>query len=145
MERAEMKPKVLAVDDDAEFTELISYNLRRDGCEVLTAATGVQGLDLARTQLPDVILLDLMLPDLDGHSVFQILRAQPSTKSIPILIVSALGETWTERRVARQRCAGYFQKPIDLKALTQSVHAAAREHETMLTAALNRPENYPPG
>lgn len=132
---------MLAVDDDTDFTGLISYNLGQDGCEVLAAADGVQGLNLARTALPDVILLDLMLPDLDGFSVLQILRSQPSTKNIPVFIVSALGESWAARRAIRLRHEGYFQKPVDLRALGQSVHAAAKKHGAWLRAALNEPKD----
>jgi DNA-binding response OmpR family regulator len=136
-----MKPKVLAVDDDAEFTELITYTLQKKGCVVLTAANGVQGLNLARTELPDVILLDLMLPDLDGLSVFQILRSQPSTKNIPVFIVSALGESWTGKRGTRLRYDHYFKKPVDLKALGQSVRDAAIKHNALLLAAVTEPIN----
>src|SRR3977135_3122579 len=88
-----MKPRVLLVDDDGEFTELIQYNLKQRGWEILSASTGLQGLRVARAGLPDVILLDVMLPDLDGLSVCQILNSQPSTSDVPIFMVSALDET----------------------------------------------------
>ena len=120
-----MTPKVLVVDDDAEFTELITYTLEKQGCRVVAAADGVQGLNQARTELPDVILLDLMLPDLDGLSVFQILRSQPSTRTIPVLIVSALGESWATVRGRAPRYERYLKKPINLKELSRFVHAAA--------------------
>ena len=131
-----MKPKVLSVDDDPEFAELIRYNLELQGCEVVLASNGVQGLHLARSQLPDVVLLDLMLPDLDGFSVCQILRSQPSTRDIPVFIVSALDEPWAGKRGNKTRFSKYFKKPVDLKVLGESIRAAWEEQNTLLHAAL---------
>jgi CheY-like chemotaxis protein len=89
-----MKAKVLVVDDDQEFVQLIEFNLERHGCEIFTATNGVQALHMARSALPDVILLDLMLPDMDGFSVCEILHAQPSTREIPVIILSGLDWSW---------------------------------------------------
>ncbi len=136
-----MKPKVLAVDDDAEFAELIRYNLAKQGCEILVAFNGLQALYLARATLPDVILLDVMLPDLDGLSVCQILRAQPSTRDIPVFIVSALDQSWAARRGSRAKFAKYFRKPVDLKLLSESVRAASEQHQAFLRAALSGTED----
>lgn len=127
-----MKPKVLAVDDDAEFAELIRYNLAKQGCEILVAFNGLQALYLARATQPDVILLDVMLPDLDGLSVCQILRAQPSTRDIPVFILSALDETWAARRGSRAKFAKYFRKPVDLKLLSDSVRVASEQRQKWL-------------
>jgi DNA-binding response OmpR family regulator len=74
-----MKPKVLVVDDETDFVQLTEYNLSRQGFEVYTAFNGVEALHQARRLLPDVILLDLMLPDIDGASVCEILRSPPWT------------------------------------------------------------------
>jgi len=134
-----MKPRVLAVDDDAEYSELITYRLAQEGCEVIVAANGLEGLNLARTEIPDVILLDLMLPDLDGFSVIQILRAQPSTRQIPVFIVSALDESWIQKRRKRLRYEKYFKKPVDLKALGESVRAAARKQSALTRLSLAEP------
>jgi DNA-binding response OmpR family regulator len=136
-----MRPKVLSVDDDPEFAELIRYNLELQGCEVVLASNGVQALHLARSQLPDVILLDLMLPDLDGFSVCQILRAQPSTRDIPVFIVSALDEPWAGKRGSKARFSKYFKKPVDLKVLGESVRTAWEEHNALLRAALSDVKN----
>jgi DNA-binding response OmpR family regulator len=123
-----MKPRVLVVDDDLDFVELIEFNLRQDGCESLVAYTGVQALRIARTQLPDIILLDLMLPDLDGLSVCEILNSQPSTHDIPVFILTALNRTWTETRKSKAQFARFFTKPVDLKVLRESVRTVAWEH-----------------
>lgn len=123
-----MKPRVLVVDDDIEFAELIEFNLGLEGCDSFAAHTGVKGLRAAKAELPDAILLDVMLPDLDGLSVCQILNSQPTTRDIPVFMLTALDESWAETRKAKARYAGFFTKPVDLKVLRERVHAAAQEH-----------------
>src|SRR6266496_63901 len=91
------KPRVLIVDDDPEFAQLIEFNLTRQGCDILVAHEGLQALRVARTELPDVILLDVMLPDIEGFTVCEILRAHASTRDIPVFILSALHESWASR------------------------------------------------
>jgi len=131
-----MNAKVLLVDDDAEFARLIEYNLKRQSCEVFIASTAVQGLYLARTTLPDIILLDLMLPDLDGFSVCHILQVQPSTKHIPIFIVSALDAPSFGSRGSKARFAKYFQKPVDVKLLSENVRTTSEEHQAWLRSTV---------
>ena len=128
----DMNPRILLVDDDAEFVELAEYNLRKQGCDVLTAGTGLQGLNLARTESPEVILLDLMLPDLDGFVVCEILSRQPSTRDIPVLVVSALDGSMAATRKPKVRPAGFFKKPVDFKLLGEGVWAAAEDRQALL-------------
>ena len=125
-----MKPKVLMVDDDPEFTELIHYNLKQRGWEILIANTGLQGLQIARAESPDVILLDVMLPDLDGLSVCHILNSQPSTREIPVFIVSALDETWAGTRKSAARITYFFRKPISLTLLAERVQSVFAERQS---------------
>jgi two-component system alkaline phosphatase synthesis response regulator PhoP len=136
-----MKPKVLVVDDDIDYAQLIAYNLERQGCETVPVHNGVQALRMARAELPDVILLDLMLPDLDGLSVCEILQAQPSTRDIPVLVVSALDESWAETRKTKARAMRYFTKPVDLKMLAESVHAACEKRQVMIRSRLAQKED----
>ena len=119
-----MKPRILVVDDDTEFAELLRFNLEQAGYESLVAHNGVHGLRVARAKLPEAIILDLMLPDLDGLSVCEILNKQPSTWHIPIIVVSALNESWPRTRKSNARFAQFFTKPVDLKVLRASVKAA---------------------
>ena len=127
-----MKPKVLVVDDDLEFAHLLRFNLQQDGFESLVVHDGFQALRLAPTEMPDVILLDLMLPDLDGLIVCEKLNAHLSTRDIPIFIVSALNESWTRIRRSNARFARFFTKPVELKLLRESVRAAAGERRQAL-------------
>ena len=84
-----MKAKILVVDDEPDALELIEYNLRSTGYQVFTAGDGAKALDLARRHLPDVVILDLMLPEIDGIEVCKILRRNPETTEVPILMLTA--------------------------------------------------------
>jgi DNA-binding response OmpR family regulator len=109
-------PRILIVDDERDFIELVQYRLAGLGCEFIVAGDGVQALSQARQFKPDLILLDILLPDLDGLSVCEILRRQPSTKKIPIIFMSALTSEVTRRTVAMQ-ADDFFTKPLDLEKL----------------------------
>src|ERR1700761_356021 len=84
-----MAQKILVVDDEPDIVELVSFNLKAEGYDVITAATGPEALNQARSALPDLIVLDLMIPELDGLSVCEILRRLPSTALIPIIMLTA--------------------------------------------------------
>ena len=78
-----------------------------------------------------------MLPDLDGLSVCQILRAQPSTRDIPVFIISALDDSWAARRGSRARFAKCFTKPMDLRLLSECIRAVPEERQAMLRTGLS--------
>ena len=84
-----MRPKILVVDDEPDVVELIGFNLRTRGYEVLTAHDGLEALLKARRFLPDLVVLDVMMDGMDGLSVCEILHAQPSTRAIPVIILTA--------------------------------------------------------
>ena len=84
-----MRPKILVVDDEPEAVELIEFNLKQAAFDVLTAADGSEALKKARTSLPRLIILDLMLPEVDGLEVCKMLRRDPATAAIPIVMVTA--------------------------------------------------------
>ncbi len=87
--KARVKAKILVVDDEPDALELIEFNLKAAGFEVVTAADGEVALRQARSHVPDLILLDLMLPEVDGLEVCKILRRDSATSSIPIIMVTA--------------------------------------------------------
>ena len=111
-----MVPRILIVDDQSDFIELVQYRLAGLGCEFIVANNGVQALSQARQFKPTLILLDLLLPDLDGLSVCEILRRQPATKKIPVIFMSALSSEVTRRTVTMQ-ADDFFTKPLDLERL----------------------------
>lgn len=112
--------RILIVDDESDLVELVKFRLAGLGCEFIVAGDGVQALSQARQFKPNLILLDILLPDLDGLSVCEILRRQPATKKIPIIFMSALSGNVTRRTVAMQ-ADDFFTKPLDLPRLEQRV------------------------
>ncbi len=115
-----MAPRILIVDDELDFIELVKFRLSELHCEFLVAHDGVHALSQARQSKPDLILLDILLPDLDGLSVCEILRRQPSTKKIPIIFMSALSSDVTKRTVAME-AEDFFTKPLDLPRLVRRI------------------------
>ena len=114
---------VLVVEDDPATREAITYNLERDGHRVLTAADGVAGLDAAREQRPDLLLLDIMLPRLSGLDVCRMLRTE---QSVPILLLTARG---AEADIVTGLDLGaddYITKPFSMRELRARVAAALR-------------------
>jgi two-component system, OmpR family, alkaline phosphatase synthesis response regulator PhoP len=119
-----MKPRVLVVDDESDFIQLLKYNLENQGFDILTAGDGMEALNTARRELPDVVLVDLMLPDIDGFSVCEILRSQPSTSKVPIIVVSALDGDYVRSRGIQAGVACCFKKPVDMKVLGESIRSS---------------------
>ena len=115
-----MVPRILIVDDENDFIELLQYKLAGQGYDLIVANDGVHALSQARMQKPSLILLDILLPDLDGLSVCEILRRQPSTKKIPVIFMSALSSEVT-RRTASMQAVDFFTKPLDLERLQQRI------------------------
>ena len=120
--------QILIVDDEADFIELVKFRLSDLPCEFLVANDGVQALSQARQYKPDLILLDILLPDMDGLSVCEILKRQPATKKIPVIFMSALSSDVTKRTAAMQ-AEDFFTKPLDLERLVNRVRDIL-SHET---------------
>jgi DNA-binding response OmpR family regulator len=115
-----MVPRILIVDDEHDFIELLQYKLAGHGYELIVANDGVHALSQARTLKPNLILLDILLPDLDGLSVCEILRRQPATRKIPIIFMSALTGDVT-KRTATMQADDFFTKPLDLNRLEKRI------------------------
>ncbi len=113
-------PRILIVDDESDFIELVKFRLAKLGCEFLVANDGVHALSQARQFKPSLILLDILLPDLDGLSVCEILRRQPGTKKIPVIFMSALTGDVTKRSAA-MHAEDFFTKPLDLNRLEKRI------------------------
>jgi DNA-binding response OmpR family regulator len=122
------------VDDEPDIVELLAYNLRAEGYEVITGTDGIQALNLARSRLPDLILLDLMLPELDGFAVSEILHRLPSTADIPVILLTALkGEIARAVGLSTGACE-YITKPFSPRDLVKRVNGTlrARDNATRL-------------
>lgn len=107
-----MTHRVLVVDDEADITELLTYNFRDAGYEVLTAGDGMAAVSLAQRWLPEAIVLDLNLPGLDGFAVCEMLRVLPSTRDIPILMLTAFATEQSRAVGLRVGANDYLTKPF---------------------------------
>ena len=118
--------RILVVEDEPDILDLIAYNLEKKDYEVLKAMTGTQSLEAARTQMPDLMLLDLMLPELNGLDVCRLLKADPATQGIPIIIVSARGEEADVIKGLELGADDYVTKPFSPAVLLARTQAALR-------------------
>ena len=116
-----MAPLVLIVDDDERNVRLARDVLERDGLQTLTALTAADALELAREHHPDVVLLDLRLPDLDGPEVRRRLARDERTAAIPVVGWSALPEHDVGAWLEHSGFAGYLEKPVDVRSLPGTI------------------------
>src|SRR5947209_4146529 len=121
--------KILIIEDERALTDVLSYNLQRDGYETIVAHDGQEGLRKAQTMLPDLILLDLMLPLLSGIDVCRELRAGERTREIPIIILTAKAEEMDQLVGFSMGADDYVTKPFSVKVLLQRVKALQRRRE----------------
>ena len=126
-----MAEKILAVEDDQDLLELLSYNLENAGYRVVTAADGLSALNSAREQLPDLIILDLMLPDIDG---FEICRQVRKKSDIPVLMLTARREDVDKVVGLELGADDYLTKPFNPRELVARVKAVLRRYQTGLKA-----------
>jgi len=120
------RESVLIVEDEDDIRELIRYNLDREGYRVIATGSGEEGLDAARREAPDVVLLDLMLPGVDGLEVCRRLKSQPHTASIPVVMVTARGEEADVVTGLELGADDYITKPFSPRVLVARTRAVLR-------------------
>ena len=113
--------RVLVVDDDLEIRSLVAGTLRRDGYTVVEAGDGPEALDVARRLIPDLVLLDMTLPGMDGVEVARQLKANPLLSAVPVVALSALTHRAVRERALAAGCAQYLTKPCPPAALRDVV------------------------
>ncbi|MGG9970507.1 response regulator [Ferruginibacter sp. SUN002] len=118
--------KILIADDEPDILEIIQFNLQTEGYEVITAKNGNEAIDQAKKHLPDLIILDVMMPGKNGIEVCNILRLQPSFKETLIIFLSALSDEATEVKGLETGADDYLTKPISPKILLTKVNALFR-------------------
>lgn len=118
-----MKPSALVIEDNEQNTYLVRFLLERSGFEVLAAPDGPAGIALASENTPDVILLDIQLPGMDGYEVARALRAIPSLDSTPIVAVTSYAMVGDRERCLAAGCTGYIEKPINPDTFVEEVLA----------------------
>ena len=122
-----LKPRVLVVDDEIDVLDLADYRLRREGYDVIRAANGSEALSRARCDGPDVIVLDMLLPDLDGQCVGELLSVQPSTRDIPVVVFSSLDKPVFGLRRGKQKYFAWVKKGTDFRFLKDCIREALNE------------------
>ena len=120
---------MLLVEDNEESREGLSRHLNRRGFEVLTAADGRQGVETARAEAPDLILMDMSLPVLDGWEATRQLKATPQTRDIPVIALTAHAMKDDRERALAAGCDDYFSKPIDTRTFAPALAAVLRARE----------------
>jgi two-component system phosphate regulon response regulator PhoB len=109
------------VDDETDMLEMMAYNLGAEGHQILTAVSGLDALNKARRFLPDLIVLDLMLDGIDGFSVCEILRSQPSNGRVPVLVITALGGQIARLNAMAAGADDFLSKPFSPQELVRRV------------------------
>lgn len=123
------KRHILAIDDEKDILKLLQYNLEKEGYQVSTAGTGEEGFEAAKIKKPDLILLDLMLPGMDGFEVCKLLRKDKSTQGIPILMLTAKNTEIDQVVGLEIGASDYIAKPFSMKVLLVRVKNLFRRTE----------------
>src|SRR5437773_7523016 len=123
------RDKILLVEDERSLTDVLVYNLERDGYEVFVAYEGKDGLRKAQVLLPDVVILDLMLPGMSGLDICRALRANEKTGGIPVLMLTAKAEEADQVIGFSLGADDYVTKPFSVKVLVQRIKALLRRQD----------------
>ncbi len=121
--------RILVIDDEKDIVDTVAYNLRRHGYEVLVAYDGNEALDIANRELPDLIVLDLMLPGMDGMEVTRRLKAENRTRPIPLVMLTAKGEETDVVVGLTLGADDYVTKPFSMKILLARLTTVLRRGE----------------
>lgn len=123
-----MKQKILVVDDEPDIVELIAYNLKREGYQVHTATNGQEAVTTAKKMMPDLIILDVMMPKMDGIEACRIMRSMPEFKSTFMVFLTARSEEYSEIAGFNVGADDYIAKPIKPRALLSRINAILRRN-----------------
>ncbi|MFH1478954.1 MAG: response regulator [Candidatus Omnitrophota bacterium] len=113
--------KIMIVDDEEDIRRLLKIRLEREGFELVIAEDGEIGLRLAEAEKPDLIVLDIVMPNMDGYTCLKELRKLPTTKDIPVIMFSGKEEDKVRDLFAFQKISAYIEKPFDLEDLINKI------------------------
>jgi CheY-like chemotaxis protein len=116
-------PRILLIEDNEMNRDMLSRRLQRRGYEVLMALDGGEGVAMAQAQLPDLILMDMSLPVVDGWEAARRLKAEPATQAIPIIALTAHAMSGDRDRALEAGCDDYDTKPVELARLLEKIEA----------------------
>ncbi|HOP46321.1 MAG TPA: response regulator [Desulfobacteraceae bacterium] len=125
-----MTARILVVDDEKDLVDLISYNLEKEGFETLKAYNGESALRLVQSQKPDLVILDLMLPGIQGMEVCKLIRKNPDISSLPIIMVTAKNDEFDKILGLEMGADDYITKPFSVRELLARVRAVLRRFQT---------------
>jgi len=120
-------PLILIVEDEENIVELLSFNLQKEGYRVIAALDGNTALKITREEMPDLIILDIMLPGIDGLEICKVLKSEPETAEIPIIILSAKGEVLDKVLGLELGADDYMAKPFSPREVVARVKAHLRK------------------
>ncbi|CAN1212093.1 response regulator [Tumidithrix helvetica PCC 7403] len=123
-------PKILLVEDNYMNRDMLSRRLERKGFQIVVAVNGAEGVALAQTETPDLILMDMSLPVLDGWQATQQLKSMPSTKTIPIIGFSAHAMAGDREKGIHAGCDDYDTKPLEFQRLLGKIQALLTKYVT---------------
>ncbi len=115
--------KILLVEDNEDNRDMLTRLLQRRGFDVVSAVDGLQGIAMAGSEAPDTILMDMSLPELDGWEATRRLKSEPSTRSIPVIALTAHAMSGDRERALAAGCDDYESKPIELPRLIAKIQA----------------------
>ena len=115
------KKKVLVIDDNKKNRYLISFLLEKDGFEVIMATNGFEGIEAARKQQVDLIIMDIKMPKMDGHETTRRIRRLKKYKSIPIIALTSYAMMEDKEKAIKAGCTGYMSKPITPEIFTEEI------------------------
>ncbi len=134
------KQKILLVDDEPDILEMIGFNLEKEGYEVFTALNGRKAMEIARNTKPDLVLLDVMMPEMDGMETCRELREDKNLKDVLIAFLTARNEDYSQIAGFDAGADDYISKPIKPRVLVSRVKALLRRNLPLEDATKSRPE-----
>jgi two-component system, OmpR family, alkaline phosphatase synthesis response regulator PhoP len=132
---------ILIIDDEADIREILGYNLKKEGFVVHTASNGVEGIQIAKDKNPDLIVLDVMMPEMDGIEVCQVLRSDEKTVHIKICFLTARSEDYSQIAGFDAGADDYVSKPIKPKVFVSRIRAILRRSTEKTTVVSNKQLN----
>jgi len=129
------KGKILVVDDEIYIVHILDFSLGMEGYEVVTALDGEQALHKVKSDKPDLVVLDIMMPKLDGYETCKILKTDPETKNIPVILLSAKGRNVDQKMGFQVGADDYITKPVSPRKLVERINMILGQPSTQQLAS----------
>jgi two-component system cell cycle response regulator DivK len=140
-----MNARILVVEDNESSRDMLARRLSRRGYQVVLAADGLRGIAMAQEQSPDLIIMDMSLPEIDGWEATRRLKADPATRAIPIVALTAHAMASDRKKAMDAGCDDYHTKPVDFESLVRSLEAFLEAGNRHARPAVIVPPGVPAG